>query len=451
MANFLYNFLLLVSFFFLFHLPLFLPCSCSVSFKIPSFKLDEPRILYHGDASPSDGTIEFNKPNFLCRVGWATYAQSVQIWDSHTGKLTDFATNFSFTIDIGGHVDHGNGFAFFLAPVGFEIPPNSGGGYLGLFNTTTSHSARNRIVTVEFDSYPNEEWEPKFEHVGINNNSITSSVLTGWNVSRHSGDTADVQIAYNGTSNNLTVSWKFRTSSVPGDNSSLFFNLDLRKALPEWVTVGFSAATGKNVERHILKSWEFSSSLDENGKSSFIKKPRSIVSVTVSGCGFLAAVVIAVVVYLKRKQKLLLKKKQKQWETAAEKTNLTSMNTDLDEIRARPKVFSYEDLVLATNNFSSDRKLGEGGFGVVYRGYSTDLFMAVAVKKFSQGSKQGRKEYKTEVKIISRLRHRNLVQLIGWCHDKGEFLLVYEFVPNGSLDAHLFGKRSPPSWVCRYC
>ncbi|KDP32173.1 hypothetical protein JCGZ_12634 [Jatropha curcas] len=76
--------------------------------------------------------------------------------------------------------------------------------------------------------------------------------------------------------------------------------------------------------------------------------------------------------------------------------------------------------------------------------------MAIAVKKFSRGSKQGKKEYITEVKTISQLRHRNLVQLIGWCHDRGEFLLVYEFMPNGSLDSHLFGKKNPLPWSVRY-
>ncbi|PON97086.1 Serine/threonine protein kinase [Trema orientale] len=74
----------------------------------------------------------------------------------------------------------------------------------------------------------------------------------------------------------------------------------------------------------------------------------------------------------------------------------------------------------------------------------------VAVKKISRGSRQGKKEYITEVKIISQLRHKNLVQLIGWCHDRNEFLLVYEFMPNGSLDAHLFGKRNPLTWALRY-
>ncbi|KAM1356772.1 hypothetical protein ACFX15_030197 [Malus domestica] len=60
------------------------------------------------------------------------------------------------------------------------------------------------------------------------------------------------------------------------------------------------------------------------------------------------------------------------------------------------------------------------------------------------------KEYASEVRIISRLRHRNLVQLIGWCHEKKELLLVYEFLPNGSLDSHLFKENSLLSWQVRY-
>jgi serine/threonine protein kinase len=66
----------------------------------------------------------------------------------------------------------------------------------------------------------------------------------------------------------------------------------------------------------------------------------------------------------------------------------------------------------------------------------------VAIKRVSKGSKQGRKEYATEVRIISRLRHRNLVQLVGWCRGGGELLLVYELMPNGSLDRHLYSSGS---------
>ncbi|TVU49209.1 hypothetical protein EJB05_00507, partial [Eragrostis curvula] len=103
-----------------------------------------------------------------------------------------------------------------------------------------------------------------------------------------------------------------------------------------------------------------------------------------------------------------------------------------------PKRFSYGELAIATDNFSDEHKLGEGGFGSVYRGFLKEMNnLAVAIKRVSKGSKQGRKEYAAEVRIISRLRHRNLVQLIGWCHGGGELLLIYELMPNGSLDAHL--------------
>ncbi|RWR74083.1 Serine/threonine protein kinase [Cinnamomum micranthum f. kanehirae] len=114
------------------------------------------------------------------------------------------------------------------------------------------------------------------------------------------------------------------------------------------------------------------------------------------------------------------------------------------------KKFSYGELVLATANFSYEKKLGEGSFGNVYKGYLSDSNLSVAVKKISMGSKQGKREFLTAVKIIRKLLHRNLVQLIGWCHDQGEFFLVYEFVPNGSLDMHLFGKKITLSWTIRY-
>ncbi|CAN1184401.1 L-type lectin-domain containing receptor kinase IX.1 [Linum perenne] len=117
-----------------------------------------------------------------------------------------------------------------------------------------------------------------------------------------------------------------------------------------------------------------------------------------------------------------------------------------------PKRFSYRELSRATANFSDSGKLGEGGFGGVYKGILTNSGSEIAVKRVSRTSRQGKKEYISEVRIISRLRHRNLVQLIGWCHEKNELLLVYEFLPNGSLDQHLFsGERSTVlDWPVRY-
>ncbi|MQM20116.1 hypothetical protein Taro_053131, partial [Colocasia esculenta] len=115
-----------------------------------------------------------------------------------------------------------------------------------------------------------------------------------------------------------------------------------------------------------------------------------------------------------------------------------------------PQEIPYHVLVSATNNFSEEMILGKGGFGPVYRGFLTDLAVDVAIKKLSERSQQGLSEYMAEVKIITQLRHRNLVKLFGWCQERGELLLVYEFVPNGSLDNHLFKGSKLLDWSVRY-
>ncbi|KAJ6989711.1 L-type lectin-domain containing receptor kinase IX.1-like [Populus alba x Populus x berolinensis] len=421
---------------------LLLPSANSVYFQTSQF--NDTNMYYQGDAVPFGGHIEFNLVDYINRVGWATYPERVRLWDSSSGQLSDFTSHFSFTINTLGSPRYGHGIAFFLAPVGFQIPPNSAGGFLGLFNTTTMKSPQSQIVSVEFDSFSNDGWDPEVGHVGINNNSISSAVYTPWNASVHSGDTAEAWITYNSTDRNLSVFWNYQTTSDPRENSSLFYIIDLSQFLPEWVTVGFSAATGSYVEQQRLLSWEFNSSLNvkemKGNKNS--KKSRIIIPVIVSVLVLIAGATTAFVILRRRKQMMTRKR-------AAEK--MTSINEDLER-GAGPRRFSYDDLVSATNNFSDLRKLGEGGFGAVYRGYLNDMDMEIAVKKISRSSRQGKKEYITEVKTISQLRHRNLVQLIGWCHDKDEFMVVYEFMSNGSLDSHLFGKKkmSPLIWSVRY-
>ncbi|CAN6361319.1 unnamed protein product [Urochloa humidicola] len=114
-----------------------------------------------------------------------------------------------------------------------------------------------------------------------------------------------------------------------------------------------------------------------------------------------------------------------------------------------PRRYRYQELAAATGNFAEEEKLGRGGFGNVYRGNLGDQDRPVAVKMFSaEASAQGRKAFEAEVKIISRLRHRNLVQLLGWCDSRRGLLLVYELVPEGSLDRHLYS--SFLTWSERY-
>ena len=112
--------------------------------------------------------------------------------------------------------------------------------------------------------------------------------------------------------------------------------------------------------------------------------------------------------------------------------------------------YSYAELAQAANGFKDEQKLGQGGFGGVYRGYLKDIKSHVAIKRVSEDSDQGIKEFASEIRTINRLRHRNLVHLIGWCHERKKLLLVYEYMPNGSLDTHLFKKQSLLKWAVRY-
>ncbi|OAY57034.1 proline-rich receptor-like protein kinase PERK8 isoform X1 [Manihot esculenta] len=111
--------------------------------------------------------------------------------------------------------------------------------------------------------------------------------------------------------------------------------------------------------------------------------------------------------------------------------------------------FTYEELVQATNGFSIQNLLGEGGFGCVYKGKLVDG-REVAVKQLKMGGSQGEREFKAEVEIISRVHHRHLVSLVGYCISESQRLLIYDYVPNNTLHYHLHGKGRPVmDWAIR--
>eukprot|EP00258_Populus_trichocarpa_P015951 XP_006373478.2 proline-rich receptor-like protein kinase PERK8 isoform X2 [Populus trichocarpa] len=111
--------------------------------------------------------------------------------------------------------------------------------------------------------------------------------------------------------------------------------------------------------------------------------------------------------------------------------------------------FTYEELVQATNGFSAQNRLGEGGFGCVYKGVLVDG-REVAVKQLKIGGSQGEREFRAEVEIISRVHHRHLVSLVGYCISEHQRLLVYDYLPNDTLYYHLHGEGRPHmDWATR--
>ncbi|XP_044496992.1 G-type lectin S-receptor-like serine/threonine-protein kinase At1g11410 isoform X1 [Mangifera indica] len=114
-------------------------------------------------------------------------------------------------------------------------------------------------------------------------------------------------------------------------------------------------------------------------------------------------------------------------------------------------MFQLSTIVEATNNFSVDRKLGEGGFGSVYKGILQNG-KEIAIKRLSKYSGQGIEQFKNEVLLIARLQHRNLVSILGCCIEGEEKMLVYEYLPNKSLDAFIFDetKRAGLDWSKRF-
>ncbi|PSS36655.1 Legume lectin domain protein [Actinidia chinensis var. chinensis] len=259
----------------------------------------------------------------------------------------------------------GDGLAFFLAPFQGEIPTNSVGGYLGLFsNDSVLNSTSNHIVVVEFDTFQNH-WDPNSDdRVGINVNSIASVASVMWN-----------SIIKNGT---------------------------IANAWGNVARVGkcrYSAAIGAWIEIHIILSWSFRSTLEVT-KSTDEKKRRLIAGLA-AGIGTLSCG-LGLFWFIKWRTTALGRKKD---------TVVDAVISNDFEVGTGSRRFTFRELIWATNNFS-EGKLGEGGFGGVYKGLLRD----------------------TKVEMP----------------EQGEFLVVYEFMPNGSLDSHLFGGKSKLTLAVRY-
>ncbi|KAF7095327.1 hypothetical protein CFC21_097522 [Triticum aestivum] len=427
-----------------------------------------------GDADITKGALQITPDtgneaaHFLTnKSGRVLYYAPVRLWRLEKGggkgnasaggkKVASFRTVFTVNVFRPSGADPAEGFAFLIAPSAGEPPAGSYGGFLGLTNATTDGSAANQVVAVELDT-EKQPYDPDDNHVGLNVNSVVSvanASLTPRGIEISPVKTAkyNVWIDYNGSARHITVYMADFEAAKPA-SPVLAAPLDLGATVAERSYLGFAASTGTKYQLNCVLAWNMTvEKLDEPSNNRGLILGLAVgVPVGVLALG--AAAALGYYVCVVRRRKL------------GRDQGSAITGTMIRSLAGGPREFDYRELRRATNNFDERMKLGQGGYGVVYRGTVADdhsnpaaagTAVEVAVKKFSRASTQGQNDFLAELSIINRLRHKHLVRLVGWSHDNGELLLVYEYMSNGSLDQHLFssapGSRpgQPLGWELRY-
>ncbi|CAN6209260.1 unnamed protein product [Urochloa humidicola] len=402
-----------------------------------------------------EGLLELtnNKPGV---EGHAFYPMPLQFKDSSSnGTVKSFSLAFVFAIISASSDVSTDGMAFVIAP-GKDFSNASPAQYLGLVDSQAAANS-NHFFAVELDTIKNDEFQDIDDnHVGIDIDTLSSvqshtaafyddkeGKLKNLNIFSRDGEIMQLWVEYDGEAKQLNVT--LAPMGVEKPSKPLISNTtDLSAVITEQAAyVGFTAATGPIKSQHCVLAWSFAM----NGPApaiNFKKMPklpnsgqktlRKALEIALPTAAFII-LAICIAIFLLVQRKLTYAEVREDW-----------------EVEFGPHRFSYKELFDATEGFKSKHLLGVGGFGKVYKGILQKSKSEVAVKKVSHDSSQGIKEFVSEVVSIGRLRHRNLVQLLGYCRRKGELLLVYDYMPNGSLDKYLYGEENKPllDWAQRF-
>ncbi|XP_049401648.1 probable L-type lectin-domain containing receptor kinase S.5 [Solanum stenotomum] len=372
------------------------------------------------------------------------YSQPMNLWNRRKNRTASF--NSTFVINIKPESDPwGEGLAFILTKESGtdSIPDNSYGEWLGIVNESTNGSPSNNIFAVEFDTRKSYLDDLDDNHVGIDINSINSVkqvslIDRGVNLSLAVDVIASVR--YDGESKMLKV-YTFMSNQT-GDNERnpiISMPLDLSIYLPEDVFIGFSASTGIYNQLNCIKAWNFTSTDIGNSNEVSLLWLWILIPVISVLVMFLGGVFVYFSWWRKKKRMQVLDQSE-------------NIEIQIQNSATAPQRFQLKDLKRATGNFDPKNILGRGGCGVVLKGMLDQK--EVAVKRFFNDSSQGAKDLIAEVTTIGNLHHKNLVKLIGWCYESNELLVVYEFMPNGSLDKLISceenGKGLSLNWEIRH-
>ncbi|KAK1324232.1 L-type lectin-domain containing receptor kinase IV.1 [Acorus calamus] len=430
-------------------------------------------LLFKTKASASDESFVFNgfrganmslnglaeiTSNGLLRLTNTTKQQQGHAFHPtplHFNKSFSFSTTFVFAIVPEDPQVSGHGIAFVLSP-NTDLPGSLPSTYLGLFNQANNGNSSNHVFAVELDTILSPEFgDIDDNHVGIDVNSLRSVEAhpAGYfgdgnrgfhNLSLISGHPMQLWVDYDGPNMELNVTLSPIKASKP-DVPLMSITINLSESTLDSMYAGFSSSTGSVFTSHYILGWSFringrAQDLDLSNLPSLPRigpkeKPKVLtvgLPVILSVVALTAASIIGVMLWRRHKFAELME----DW-----------------EVEYGPHRFSYKELYMATGGFRERELLGAGGFGRVYKGVLPKNKCEVAIKRVSHESRQGMREFVAEIVSIGRLRHRNIVQLLGYCRRKGELLLVYDYMSNGSLDKLLFDwmKRDKLGWSERFC
>ncbi|KAK2665767.1 hypothetical protein Ddye_004341 [Dipteronia dyeriana] len=388
----------------------------------------ESRALQLTTDTTNDGSL----PDHYNNSGRIMYYQPFRI---HNGRIMG-SFNSTFLINLFRESDWeaGHGLAFLISP-NFTLPESSYGHWLGLTNSFSDASRDNHFVAIEFDTQ-----NPGQNHIGLNINSVKSDKIVSLNdhnitLSLPSNQSVSykVWVQYNGTSHLLQVFMDKQGEPKP-TTPLLTQTINLKDFLKQESYFGFSASTGyPKIQLNCVLEWTL--------EIEVLPKKRDWKWLTITAG---VAIPTAIVLLVLSLVFYVYKRRRRVEEPDHEYGNLRYLP-------GMPREFKYKELKKATNNFDQSMKLGEGGFGIVYKGTLQEN-CEIAVKKFSRDNIKSKGDFMAELAIIHRLRHKHLVRLVGWCYEEGKLLLVYDFMPNGSLEKHLYGvsEHSTLTWNHRY-
>ncbi|WOL15375.1 hypothetical protein Cni_G24156 [Canna indica] len=386
--------------------------------------------------------------------GHAFHPSPLHFRSPPNGTVFSFSTTFVFGIiphDV--NAISGQGIAFVIAPTE-DFSGTLGTQFFGLFNSSNNGNSANHVFAIELDTVYNPEFQDIDDnHVGIDINSVISnkSHTAGYyddatgsfkNLSLASGDAMQVWVDYDGRELQLNVTLAPIPMAKP-HQPLLSAVVDFSSLFLDPMYVGFSASLGSFKTSHYILGWSFkmngtARALDYNLLPSLPRtKSKDVSKFLEIGLPLISAglvLITAAVIVFVVKRRIKYAELYEDWES-----------------EFGPHRISYKDLFEATKGFKDSELLGVGGFGRVYKGVLPSSQVEIAVKKVSHESRQGMKEFIAEIVSMGRLRHRNIVQLLGYCRRNRELLLIYDYMPNGSLDRFLYDQTKPTlDWAARF-